>query len=128
MSFLGLKTFAFAISHWNRCVDGSLQNLSTHLILELTTLTGPLLRLHVSTTTMQIFCRISFALLNIFAILHLVASIMPDGAARIFQPPYATVRIQTIGRFAPTWTFFKDPLPSELPRPSINFLLHGFLV
>ena len=47
---------------------------------------------------------------------HLVPSFKPDGAARIFLPPYAVAGIQTVGRVAPTWDLLKDALSSELPR------------
>ena len=47
---------------------------------------------------------------------HLVPRIMPDGAARIFLPPYAVAGIQTVGKAAPTWDLLEDALSSELPR------------
>ena len=52
---------------------------------------------------------------------HLVRSITPDGAARIFLPPYATAGIWThVSRVAPTRDLLKDALPTELPRRGYN--------
>ena len=46
----------------------------------------------------------------------LIPSISPEGASRIFLPPYAAAGIQThIGRVAPTLHLLKDALLTEQP-------------
>ena len=52
---------------------------------------------------------------------HLVLSITPDGAARMFLPPYSAAGNQTVFRVAPAWDLSKDALlPTELPHYFIS--------
>ena len=50
---------------------------------------------------------------------------MPDGAAMVYQPPYAVAGIRTVGSVAPTWDLLKGALPTELLRRGSLRLLNG---
>ena len=52
---------------------------------------------------------------------QLFLSITPDGAARMFLPPYSASGNRTVFRVAPAWDLSKDALlPTELPHYFIS--------